>query len=340
MDPIILSALISGIASLAMSFTNSGMQSAAQRDQYDYNRQAVGEDRAYYSPANQMQMMKDAGYNPHIQNVTVPQFTTTPRQAVAPELDNKGLTALTNVMVQAQKLAQGERKLDQGDRSLDQRDTQIGIEENNSNVRNSYIEKEKEFLEGRITEQQWDFEKKKLLDDYYVEVPMPDGSVKMIQVRYLDVEQQGAVLGKTIAEINGISESTRIMAQRWLDEHNLNLLTAANFYKTWDYMKKNYNLSRVYTNGQIKYINKEISILNKEGKNKDLQYETMNYEFGLRKKYEKMDRVMEVGGFIFDGIGTLSGAASGFMSGKAGMKNANTNRYNYQMNAYRYGFTR
>lgn len=312
--------LIMLFGSILQSILNNSFAQEAAEDQYQRNRALTAEDREYYSPVNQVAMMKEAGLNPHITQIAQPSFASQPYQAAVPQLDSKIFQNAINTLFKAQDSA---RKDDANTRAWnkDARDEQyLQIDQQRAYIANQMSILDQKYRMGEIADQQYDYDMKRYLD----ESPFTLSDGRVVKYKDAPIYEKEMSFNKALAEIAGLNQSQQIAWQSWLDQHELHLYQLEDFRQAWNLAKKEFDLRKQL--GDLEFLK-----LDKEIDNLMYSNEMLMYQLGYKQQYETQDRAME---WIRLGTQVIGTAASAYGTIMSGGKTPTINHEHYHGDSY------
>lgn len=313
-------AIIMLFGSILTSILDNAWKQEAASDTYNRNRQLTAEDRAYYSPANQMAMMKEAGLNPHITQLSQPSFASQPYEAAVPSLDPRMFQNAMNILFKSQDSA---RKDDANTRgwNKDRRDEDyLEIDRQRAQIANQMSILDQQYRMGQIADQQYDYDMKQYLD----ESPFTLSDGRVVKYKDAPIYEKEMSFNRALMEISGLDLQQQIAYQDWLDRHQLHLYTIQDFIHAWKLADEEFNLRKILGTQQYNKVNQEI--LNLKTSNSLLKY-----QLGYKQQYESQDRAME---WIRLGTQTLGTAASAYGTFMSGGKTPTITHEHYHGDSY------
>lgn len=195
--------------------------------QYEYQMQALADERAYNSPSAQMARMKEAGINPNMAiNQVTNTFSPTPvQQAAGMEVPFRNIPAsnITELMENFSRLAQQGGNQIEANRmkriALSQNDQKLQMQEENAKLRNAMLELDIKLKNNEIDKFTYDFLMQRLKDTILVE----DTEGNLVQNWTLDAKGRAAANRIAMIKAMNLPEEYTKKFQAYTDKHNIDI---------------------------------------------------------------------------------------------------------------------
>lgn len=307
-------------ASVITTILDDAIKTERNEDAFQRNRKLTAEDREYYSPANQMAMMKEAGLNPHMAQLASPSFASQPYAPTYPDINSNIMKDALSMLFKGKDSA---RKDDANIRgwNKDRRDENyLEIDRQRAQIANQMSILDQQYRMGQIADQQYDYDMKRYLD----ESPFTLSDGRVVKYKDAPIYEKEMSFNRALMEISGLNLQQQIAYQDWLDRHQLHLYTIQDFIHAWRLADEEFNLRKIMGTQQYNKVNQEI--LNLKTSNSLLKY-----QLGYKQQYESQDRAME---WIRLGTQTLGTAASAYGTIMSGGKTPTITHEHYHGDSY------